>query len=249
MKRLLEHDLAQRVLARIAWAFVRLVAVTGRWRRTGGEAVERLAADGQPFIACFWHGRMLMMPEYWRNRAPISMLISEHTDGRLISRAIAHFGVRTITGSTSSGGTESLRAMVRTLKSGEAVGVTPDGPRGPRMRLAPGVLIAAKLARVPIVPATFSSTRAVVLDSWDRFLLALPFGRGEFVVGEPLLVPPDADDAGLEAARRTLEARLNAITAAADEMCGRVPIEPGGPTARPAAAPAPRKKPRQRERA
>ncbi len=224
MKRLLRRPGVQRAIAWLAAQYMRLAYRTSRWRVIGGERPELVG--GAPFIGAFWHGRMLMIPFLWNRRAPIHILISEHADGRFISRVIAHFAVDFIAGSSSNGGAAALRQMARTLKGGGCVAVTPDGPRGPRMRAAAGIVVTAKLAGVPIIPATYSTTRGRVLETWDRFFLALPFGRGVFIIGDPVVVPPDADAAALEAARRELEARLNAITAEADLMCGRVPVEP-----------------------
>jgi lysophospholipid acyltransferase (LPLAT)-like uncharacterized protein len=157
---------------------------------------------------------------------PISLLGSPHRDGRLILRTVQHFGVRSIVGSSTRGGSKALREMVETVENGGAITLAPDGPRGPRMRASPGVIALAKLTGVPIFPATFSTTSGKVLSTWDRFLLALPFGRGVLICGEPITVPPDADAAALEAARLILETRLNEITAEADRVCGRPPVEP-----------------------
>lgn len=226
MKRLLRTAPIRAAVAWIAAQYIRLVFATSRWSVLGGEHPARLQKDGKPLIGCFWHGRMLMMPKIWTFPAPMHMLISSHQDGRLIARTIAHFGIRTITGSSSRRGAVALRGMIQLLAEHNCVAVTPDGPRGPRMRAAPGIAMAAKLANVPVVPVTYSSTRAISLSTWDRFLIALPFGRGVFMWGEPIEVPVDADAAALEAARSAIEARLNQMTREADRMCGRQPVEP-----------------------
>jgi len=168
----------------------------------------------------------LMMPHCWDPAKPIHMLISEHRDGRLIADTVAHFGIETVTGSSSKGGAGALRAMVKHLKAGHCVGVTPDGPRGPRMRATEGIIATARLSGAPIIPATYSAAAGRNLGSWDRFLVAWPFTRGVIVWGEPLSVDKDADADAMETARRTLEERLNAITAEADRLCGRTPVEP-----------------------
>jgi hypothetical protein len=232
MKRLLRTAPVQAAIAWIAARYISLVFATSRSTVVGGERLAAMLRTGRPMIGCFWHGRMLMIPKLWNAAAPMYLLISEHQDGRLISRTIAHFGVGTITGSSSRGGMQALRAMVRALGDGKCVAVTPDGPRGPRMRAALGTAMAAKLSGMPIVPASFSSTRAITLSSWDRFLLALPFGRLTFVVGDPIEVSSDADEAAMEAARIAVETQLNQLTQQADQLCGRKPMEPA-----PAASP------------
>ena len=94
------------------------------------------------------------------------------------------------------------------------------------MRASAGLINAARLAGVPILPCTYAVSLRRVLASWDRFVLAFPFGRGVFLWGEPIAVAPDGGEAALERARATLEARLNALTREADLLCGAVPVEP-----------------------
>jgi lysophospholipid acyltransferase (LPLAT)-like uncharacterized protein len=94
------------------------------------------------------------------------------------------------------------------------------------MRVSAGIIATARMAQVPIIPLSYATTRRVILASWDRFHFALPFSRGVFFWGEPFFVPADADSATLEALRFELEARMNALTAAADEACGHRPVTP-----------------------
>ena len=231
---LLRSERVRRLLCALIALYIRLVYRTGRWQVSGGERPAALWDEGRPFILAFWHGRLLMAPMGWRGGASMNMLISGHSDGRIIADAIAHFGLGTITGSKSKGGTGALRAMLRALGSGQNIGVTPDGPRGPAMRASPGIIAAARLARAPILPLSYATSRRRVLGSWDRFHLALPFSRGIFIWGEPVVVAADADAPALEAARRRLEDELNRITAEADRRCGRVPVEPAPASALPA---------------
>lgn len=225
-RRILRSEPARRILCAVAAAHIRLVHATCRWRVIGGEIPRRLWDQGKPFVLCFWHGRILMMPCCWDRSVPIHMLISQHRDGQIIARTVRYFGIDTIVGSSTRGGGAALRALVRTVRRGACVGITPDGPRGPLMRASPGVVNVARLAGVPIVPATYATSRRRLAGSWDRFAVALPFGRGVFVWGEPIIVPADGDAAAAEAARKTVEEQLNAITAEADRLCGHAAIEP-----------------------
>ena len=180
----------------------------------------RLLADGQAFIGAFWHGRMLMIPMAWQRMAPMHILISAHRDGRIIADAVAYFGVGAITGSTRRGGTAALRTILKRLKDGDCVAITPDGPRGPAMSASIGIVNAARLARVPIVPITYATSRRRILASWDRFHVALPFGRGVYLMGEPIEIAADLDDAALEQARSSIEARMVEMVHEADRRVG-----------------------------
>jgi lysophospholipid acyltransferase (LPLAT)-like uncharacterized protein len=171
--------------------------------------------DEEPAILAFWHGRLLMMPLLCRKRR-ITMLISRHRDGELISRAVRFFPVDSVRGSTTRGGTRALRGLVRALKGGSHVAITPDGPRGPRNRAQRGAIMLASGTGRPIFPVTFGASKKKIFNSWDRFLLPYPFSRGVFIWGEPIWVGARDDEAGIEEKRKTLEARLNQITAEAD---------------------------------
>ena len=217
------------VVAILSWLsarYIRLVWQTGSWRIENAGAASRLVEEGRPFIACFWHGRMLMIPNAWVYSAPVSILISQHRDGVFISRTLRHLGVGTIAGSSSRGGGNALIAMVRALKRGEYIGITPDGPRGPRMRVAPGAISAARLSGALLLPVTFAAARSKVLSSWDRFLLPCPFARGIVRIGEPIEVPGDADENRSEELRQELERSLIDLTVTLDMELGRDPVEP-----------------------
>lgn len=235
-KSLIKTDVARAATGVAIALYVRLVHVTGRWRVVGLENAHPFWDSGQPFVGAFWHGRLLMMPYGWQTRKQqMTMLISRHRDGEIIARAMTHFGIGAVRGSTSKrgtadkGGTDAVRQMVRIMKAGHCIGLTPDGPRGPRMRVAPGIVQVARLTGLPIVPATFSSSRRVVMNSWDRFIVALPFSSGIILWGKPMAVPRDLDAAGLEAKRLEVEAALIALSIEADRLCGQEPVEPGPP--------------------
>lgn len=212
--------------------YMRLVQSTGRWDFQGTEHPEKLLEEGRAFLVAFWHGRLLMAGVAWPYPHPFRMVISEHADGQLIARTVEHLGYAAISGSTTRGGARVLRNMVRALHSGACVGVTPDGPRGPRMRAAPGIVQAARLSGAPILPLVFAARPSRLLGTWDRMMLPLPFGRGIVCWGAPLEVPPDSDSGALGAAAMQLEARLNDMQRDADGQLGLDPVEPEAATAR-----------------
>ncbi len=225
-KRLLASATGQAVLAWLAAGYIRLVHATNRWDWVNVEVGDRIIAAGETGVVCFWHGRLLMMPKAQRPGGRFAMLISGHRDGRFIARAVARFGIRAITGSSNRDGATAARDCVNALASGTIVGIAPDGPRGPRMRAAPGAVEIARIAGKPLVPVACSTTRRIVLESWDRFLVALPFGRGVFVVGDPIPAPASDDRGATEALRQRLEDALNAVSAEADRLTGHAPLTP-----------------------
>ena len=231
-KRVARSRLGRAALVWLYARFASLVFATTRWRIHGRDDAEALIRAGQPFICAFWHGRLMLAPHGWPKGTPIHVMISRHRDGENIVRATRHLGVVPIRGSRTRGGVAAGRASLRVLKEGGYVAISPDGPRGPRMRVQPGIIALARLSGAPIVPITFGVSRRAVANSWDRFVIALPFGRGVYLWGPPLHVAADADEAARERARIILEERLNALTAEADRMVGAEPIEPAGEVAR-----------------
>ena len=225
-KRLLASAAGREIAARLIHGYMRLVWATGRWSIVGREHGERLLEARSPALWAFWHGRMAMMGMAWPREVPIHLLQSPHRDGLMMARVTALFGQTTLWGSTTRGGRDALRAVAAKLREGAWCAVTPDGPRGPRMRAAAGIAAMARLGGAPVLPVSFSTTRGRFLGSWDRLLLPLPFGRGVFVVGEPVHVAADAD---LETARRVIEDALNRVTREADRLCGRETPEPAPP--------------------
>jgi lysophospholipid acyltransferase (LPLAT)-like uncharacterized protein len=220
LKSILRSEPVRVAVCAVAAAYMRLVHATGSWRVVGQDRIQQYWDAGKPVIVCFWHGRLLMMPYAWRKDLPFHMLISSHRDGQLISRTVGHFGISTVTGSTTRGGAQSTRQIIRLLRSGETAGVTPDGPRGPRMQATAGAVALARLSGAPLIPLAYSTSRRKILGTWDRFLVPFPFGRGVFVWGEPIPVESGADAPAIEQARANLEAGLNAVTAEADRLCG-----------------------------
>jgi lysophospholipid acyltransferase (LPLAT)-like uncharacterized protein len=223
LKRVGRRPAVQRMVGATLAAHIELVRRTTRWKSVGEEAARGAWAGEQPMIAAFWHNRLAMMPYCWPSELPFHMLISSHRDGQLIARTVKHFGIETVAGSSTRGGSEALRSLVRLIKGGVSVGITPDGPRGPRMRASEGAIALARLSGAPIVPAAVSVSRRVVLNTWDRLIIALPFGEGAMVWGEPITVANGADP---EVLRARLETELTRVSAEADHLVGHAPIMP-----------------------
>jgi lysophospholipid acyltransferase (LPLAT)-like uncharacterized protein len=231
LKRLLRTETGREVASRLLAALIRGLSRTIRWQVLNPEIRDEVFASDRPIIGAFWHNRIMLMSEIWQTGRPFAMLQSKHPDGRLIARTIEHLGIGDIEGSAGKGkgGAQAMRSMLRTLKDGIAVGLTPDGPRGPRMRAGAGIIALARMSGAPIYPVTWNVRRRRVLNSWDRFILALPFTRGVYIWGAPLSVPRDADEDTLEALRLELEKRLNDLCLEADRTLGTEPILPAEP--------------------
>ncbi len=225
LKSITKSDGFRKILCWVGAQYIRFVHLTSRWEVVNGAAAQHYWREGKPFILAFWHGRILMMPYCWNRKFPIHMLISAHRDGQLIARTVSHFGIQTVEGSSSKGGANALRAMLKALKNGESIGITPDGPRGPRMRASSGVVNVAKMAGVPVIPCAFGTRSRKHLGSWDRFCIAFPFTKGVFVWGDAIHIPKDAKGDDLKDWQQKVEDDLTAVTNEADRLSGQPAVE------------------------
>ncbi len=226
-KRIAKSRAALAFMTWFAALYIRILRRVVSWRRDYHPEAARLINGEGPFIACFWHGRMLMMSAAWpADPKRMHLLISLHRDGRLIADAVQRLGYSVVEGSSRRGGLQALREMARVLKEKDAVSITPDGPRGPRMRVKPGILKAAQFSGAPIVPIAGSTSSRWMLKTWDRFLIPKPFSKGVLMAGEPLHIGKDLDEKQLDALRLDLEQRLNALCDSADGQVGQSAIAP-----------------------
>ncbi len=154
---------------------------------------------------------------------PMIALISANRDGQIISKIASFFNVGSATGSSSRNASKGLRELIRFARDGHSLFITPDGPRGPRMRAQRGVIEIARLTGLPILPASASASRALIASSWDRFLLPYPFGKIAIRWGEPIHV---GRDSRVDIAQ--IERSMTGVQQAADEACGRKPIKIAG---------------------
>ena len=182
-------------------AFLQLLGRTWRVRVINPEALAGLRRQKAPFIFALWHGQLLPLLWHHRNEG-VAVLISEHRDGELVARAAKSLGYDLIRGSTTKGAERALISMVRRLKQGDEIAITPDGPKGPAKKFAAGALVAAQRADCFILPTAMAADRAWRLNSWDGFIVPKPFARVTVAYGEPGKVEATTSrDAAQEAPR------------------------------------------------
>jgi lysophospholipid acyltransferase (LPLAT)-like uncharacterized protein len=213
------------VVPRLAYAYIRGLRASMRLEWRGRDRLDALREEGGQVILAFWHSRLVMMP-YVYPGGRITVLSSRHRDSEMLARVLVRLGLDLSKGSSTSGGAAGLRDILRKAREGFDVGFTPDGPRGPRRRVKPGVIAAARLTGLPILPVAFSASPAWRLRTWDRTLVPRPFGRGLYLYGEPMRVPRDAGEEEQQAWAERLGAELDRLTDSADREVGIGPEPP-----------------------
>jgi lysophospholipid acyltransferase (LPLAT)-like uncharacterized protein len=185
------------------------------------------------YIYAFWHENLLL-PACQYGRRDIHVLISQHADGELIAEACKHLGFRLVRGSTTRGGVEALRLMKKLANVGH-LGITPDGPRGPRRKVQAGAIYLAARTGLPLVPIGFAFARAWRMGSWDRFALPLPYSQAVCVTGTPITVPNTADRVQLERYRELVQDAMDQASTAAEHLAGQPMVVPNSRRQRQAA--------------
>ena len=219
------------VQSALAWTlaqWMRFCIKTIRWTHENQVVAEKVWDQGGGVLCVFWHSRIGLAPACWPlDRAqPAKALISLSADGEFIAKAVARQGFPAVRGSSANkdkaaaakGGAQALRDGLKQLKVG-ALAITPDGPRGPANVMAEGLPLMAKLSKAPVLFIGMSCNPAIRLDSWDRAVLPLPFGKGA-IVWDRADYPADADMGDVVV---DWTARLNAVEARADAITGLKP--------------------------
>ncbi len=211
------------ILGFAIWALARAIAGTLRLRTENLDILDRtISASGGAIIAS-WHGRSLIAANVLRGRGYVA-LISLSRDGDVQNHIFRRFGFETVRGSTGRGGARAALLLTRRIKEGAVLAFTPDGPRGPTHVVQPGILFFAQRSGRPIIPIAASARPRKLLKSWDSYMIPIPFARASFVVGEPIYIPQDLDEAGEAAALETVARAINACEARAESLMGYPPL-------------------------
>ncbi len=164
--------------------------------------------DSEPKIFACWHGELLMLPylySHYRKKPNAKVIISSHFDGKLISKTVKYFGLDTIAGSSNKNPARTLIQALKALKEGCDIGITPDGPKGPRHKLSDGTIIMAQKTGAKVILVNIKPTKFWQLNSWDKFIIPKPFGTLHYYATEPIdLVGLDMNEARALVKKRLL---------------------------------------------
>ncbi len=201
---------------------IRILASTWRATVEGQAHVDSAHTRGGYFMA-LWHGRMLI-PAVRHSRQGYSVLVSRSGDGDVSEALLGRLGYGIVRGSTGRGARAALREMLRQLRAGTPIAITPDGPRGPPHSISPGMAWMASATEHPVIPCGFVAANAWHLRSWDRFTIPKPFSRIAFVYGEPFQ-PTGRDGDELDRESEEIRIRILRVEKRAFELLG---VEPDG---------------------
>ena len=227
LRRVTRTSAFQGVATWLLAGYIKLVFRTTRWTYQGIDDLAAHLEDIGPFHAVLWHNRIAMMPVLpLITPMKLTILTSEHPDGRIVGRTMNRFGIDCIGVSSKTSNAHVAKRTVSAFRSGSIIGVTPDGPRGPAQVIPPMPVRLASMCRAPVAMITYSVRRRIVFNSWDRFILPLPFNRGTIMWRMAFDVPAKLTDAELADWQERIRTALIEHTDAADRECGHAPLFP-----------------------
>lgn len=210
----------ERLLVALVAGLLRLLGATWRVREVGRVDLGPNRKPQPPVLFAFWHEAILATA--WHHRGcGNAVMISSSRDGELIAQLSLRLGYRPVRGSSTRGGREAAQTLIEDLKMGSNCAITPDGPRGPRHKVQPGVSVIPRQSGRAVVPIGFAAKRCWRLKSWDRFMIPRPFTRCVFAYGEPVVLESGMDlpgdlakvQAGMDGALKVAETALEGPSA------------------------------------
>ena len=195
----------------LGWIFVSLLGRSIRFRKVREEVLNEYKHG---FVAICWHGQQLIGFYHFRGRG-YTILSSEHRDGDYSSSIMRRFGWRIVRGSSTRGAVHGLIKLLNNLRQGIPIVLTPDGPQGPIYHIEPGAIYLAQKTGTPIIPIAFAFSKAIYLNTWDKFVMPFPFCRCVVQYGEPLLITEKLDENRLSVEKERLAHALHQANEAA----------------------------------
>ncbi len=208
-KKLFKFSLVQKILAYLGYLYILIVFFTSNINVENNKLPQKFWNQKKPFILAFWHSQLMMIGYVWKTKSVLNMLASSHSDGRFGAYIAGNFNLKNIS-IMAKNKSPSLRQVFKILTDGKYVGITPDGPRGPKQKVSDGIIKIANHSQVPIIPLGFASNKNFKLKSWDSFLITCPFAKCNFVWGDPISIPEKINEDDIEKYKNIIEKKINA---------------------------------------
>ena len=217
-KKLLKNFFVQNILGFFTFLYIRAVNLTSSIQFENESIPKQFWNNDKPFILAFWHSQLMMIGFSWKKNKNVNILASSHSDGRFGAIVGKYFNLNSIQTSKKNKSI-SLRSIFKLLNDNNYIGITPDGPRGPKEIVSEGIIKIAKSSKVPIIPIGFWSSKNFKLKSWDSFLITLPFSKCSFVWNKPLEIPYNIQENQIQHYQKLLQEKINQSVKKAQNNC------------------------------
>ena len=217
-KKLLKKKFVQNILGFFTFLYIRAVNLTSSIQFENESIPKQFWNNDKPFILAFWHSQLMMIGFSWKKKQNVNILASSHSDGRFGAIVGKYFNLNNIQTSEKNK-SASLRSIFKLLNDNNYIGITPDGPRGPKEIVSEGIIKIAKKTKIPIIPIGFWSSKNFKLKSWDSFLITLPFSKCSFVWNKPLEIPYNIQENQIQHYQKLLQEKINQSVKKAQNNC------------------------------
>ena len=217
-KKLLKKKFVQNILGFFTFLYIRAVNLTSSIQFENESIPKQFWNNDKPFILAFWHSQLMMIGFSWKKNKNVNILASGHSDGRFGAIVGKYFNLNNIQ-TQEKDKSISLRSIFKLLNDNNYIGITPDGPRGPKEIVSEGIIKIAKSSKVPIIPIGFWSSKNYKLKSWDSFLITLPFSKCSFVWNKPLEIPYNIQENQIQHYQKLLQEKINQSVKKAQNNC------------------------------
>ena len=212
IKRFSKTHIGQKLIGFLFYSITSLISRSIRWEYLVQNEKSNIFNSNKEYIFCCWHNKLFLGPHLLPRNRVINALQSSHSDGMVTSLAFKYLGMNVILGSSKKGGMQAFRKMVKCIKLGESVAITPDGPKGPKEKVKEGIIKLAQITETSIIPLVWTTNKFKLMNSWDNFVLPYPFSKGVYSFGKPIYVKKQINEYELEAARQNLENEIKRLT-------------------------------------
>ena len=217
-KKILRNFFVQYILGFFTFLYIYAVNLTSSVKFENESIPKQFWNNDKPFILAFWHSQLMMIGFSWKKNNNVNILASGHSDGRFGAIVGKYFNLNNIQTSKKNKSIY-LRSIFKLLNDNNYIGMTPDGPRGPKEIVSEGIIKIAKSSKVPIIPIGFWSSKNFKLKSWDSFLITLPFSKCSFVWNKPLEIPHNIKENQIQHYQKLLKEKINQSVKKAQNNC------------------------------
>jgi lysophospholipid acyltransferase (LPLAT)-like uncharacterized protein len=219
LKRFSKTKYGQKSIGFLFYLITKFTCFSIRWKCYHEDQKSNIFNNKNQYIFCCWHNRLFLGPHLLPRNRIINALQSSHSDGMITSIAFKYLGMNVILGSSMKGGMQAFRKMVKCIKNGESIAITPDGPKGPKETVKEGVIKLAQITGIPIIPLVWSTKKFKLIDSWDNFVIPFPFSRGIYTFGKPIYVDKKISENNFEILRLEVESEIKRLTKLVNYKC------------------------------
>ena len=225
IKLILNNYFLKKIFSLVGAAYIYFVYISSKKKFINKDSFDKLISENESFIYALWHDQLLLSPLTWLSKKKINILISKHKDGDIIADLIRFHGFNSVRGSTNNPNKEkeknsvsNIRKILKSLKNNVSIGITPDGPRGPRHKVSEGTINIARISNKRILPMALAYKKKWILNTWDKFIIPMPFNEICIVWGVPMDIKIEKIDISTQ--QEVLEKSLISITELASNHIG-----------------------------